>query len=207
MKRFISIAALLLSCSTGVNASDGTTVYYETLSLDLSAGGVTVNAASMAGFGISGTSSITEEVFISSAYTRLTGDIAGFASSMSAWQVGLGYTIHDDLNLKAGSGSQFRTAVGYFSTDIVTKISGTEYSEGDNGTSIGANYTLALGEAVSVDATVSGPLEGFEASFGFGGSYKLGAGKIRLAYSSNEETINSVTLKASGYQLGYTFNY
>ena len=84
---------------------------------------------------------------------------------MSAWQVGLGYTIHDDLNLKAGSGSQFRTAVGYYSTDIVTKISGTEYSEGDNGTSIGAKYTLALGEAVSVDATVSGPLEGFEASF------------------------------------------
>jgi hypothetical protein len=207
MKRFLSMAALLMSCSTGVNASDSTTVYYETLSLDLSAGGVSANAASMTGFGISGTSSITEEVFISSAYTRLTGDIVGFASTMSGWQLGLGYTIHDDLNLKAGTGSQFRTGVGYYSTDIVTEISGTGYSESDNGTMIGVNYTLALGEAVSVDATVSGPLEDFEAQFGFGGSYKVGAGKIRLAYSSNEETINSVTLKASGYQLGYTFNY
>ena len=207
MKRFLSITALLMSCSTGVNASDGTTVYYETLSLDLSAGGVSANAASMTGFGISGTSSITEEVFISSAYTRLTGDIVGFASTMSGWQLKLGYTIHDDLNLKAGTGSQFRTGVGYYSTDIVTKISGTKYSESDNGTMIGVDYTLALGEAVSVDATVSGPLEDFKAQFGFGGSYKVGAGKIRLAYSSDEETINSVTLKASGYQLGYTFNY
>lgn len=207
MKRFILLAALQIACSTGVNASDRTTVYYETLSIDLSAGGATVNAASMTGFGISSTSSLSEDVFISSSYTRLSGDIVGFPSSQSAWQLGVGYTIHDDLNLKAGTGSQLRTGFGYYSSSLDARISGTDYSESDSGAIIGVNYDIALGEAVSLDATLSGPLENFEVSFGIGGSYKVGAGKIRLAYTSNEDAIEGVTVKSSGYQLGYTFNY
>ena len=61
MKHFIPFVASLAICSTAVSASDTATIYYQTLSIDLSVGAASVKAADMTGMGIAGTIPIDEE--------------------------------------------------------------------------------------------------------------------------------------------------
>ena len=207
MKHFIPFVASLVICSTAVSASDTATIYYETLSIDLSVGAASVKAADMTGMGIGGTIPIDENLFLVGSYSKVKGDILTLSSSLSVTTFGLGYHLFNDLDLEAGTGSKLSTLLSYNSSKIKVKVGSTEYSGTDTGTLVGLGYTTALGENFSADLSFNGLVDDFKPAYTLGASYKVGSGAIRAAYSATEEVVEGVTIKASGWNLGYSFVY
>jgi len=209
MIRVTGLALFVASSFFALNAKadENTNVYYSSLDLDLTAGGTTVEAADLTGFGVTSSLSLSESTAIIFDYSRLTGNVATFASTMTGMNVIFSYDIYDALSYQNGSGSRLRAGIGYGSQKLTTKIGGTNYSDTEKGALIVANFDAAVSENVSIGASVAGQLKNFDPTFGVGVGYKVGGGKITAAYSTNSETIGGVKITASGFNIGYAFEY
>ena len=204
--KIVLILALSLT-ALQANADDTTSVYYSSMDIDVSAGLSTVKAADLDGFGITSSFSLSDRVSIIGDYTRLTGTVLSFPSTMTGIQAIVAYDLFNDLSLIEGTGSRLRAGIGYISQKVTIKVSSTEYRESSKGATLGANFEAALSEDISIDASVSGLLKDFDPTIGIGASYRVGSGKIRASYSAKEETIGLVKIKVSGFNIGYTFEY
>ena len=112
---------------------------------------------------------------------------------------GVGLNLINDLDRKAGTGSNLRTAVGYVKSDLGTLSA--------NNTLVGINYDIALAEKVSMDATFSGVLDDFNPEYGIGVAYSLGNGDLFARYSFTEDNISGVKLEETGINIGYSLNF
>jgi len=203
----IALIATLSISAFQAKADESTNFYYASMDVDLTAGSTTVKAAELTGFGISSSLSLSETTSVIFDYSKLTGNVVTFASTLTGMNVILSYDIHNDLSYANGSGSRLRAGIGYGSQKLTTKIGSTEYSDTQKGALIGANYDVAISDNVSISASVSGQLKNFDPTFGVGAGYKLGDGKITASYSTNSETIGSVKVTVSGFNIGYAFEY
>ena len=209
MIRVTGIALFVASSFFALNAKadEYTNFYYSSLDIDLTAGSTTVKAADLTGFGVTSSLPLSESMAIAFDYSRLTGNVVTFASTLTRMNVIFGYDIYDNLSYQNGSGSRLRAGIGYGSQKLTTKIGSTEYSGTEKGALIGANFDVAVSENVSVSASVAGQLKNFDPTFGVGVGYKVGGGKITAAYSTNSETVSGVKITASGFNIGYAFEY
>ena len=209
MIRFPTLALVLaLSLSAlHARADEYTNIYYSSLSVDLTAGSTTVKAADLTGFGVTSSLPLSESTAIVFDYSRLTGNVLTFASTMTGMNVILAYDIFDDLSYQNGSGSRLRAGIGYGSQKLTTKIGSTKYSDTQKGALIGANFDVAVSEDVSISASVTGQLKKFDPTFGVGVGYKVGGGKITASYSTKTDKIGAVKVTTSGFNIGYAFEY
>jgi hypothetical protein len=89
MIRVTGLALFVASSFFALNAKadENTNVYYSSLDLDLTAGGTTVEAADLTGFGVTSSLSLSESTAIIFDYSRLTGNVATFASTLTGMNV------------------------------------------------------------------------------------------------------------------------
>ena len=205
--RNIAFATFAVLAATNVKADESLTIFYATTDIDLSAGGTTIKAADLDGFGLAASLALSEDVSLLLGYTSLKGDVLTFASTLSSMDLSLAYDIHNDLSFKEGSGTRLRAGIGYGSTKLETKIGAITFSDSVKGAILGANFEAAISEKISVKASVAGMLKDFKPTYGIGGAYKVGGGKVTLGYSAQEEKVAGVTIKGSGFNIGYTFDY
>lgn len=204
---------ILLLTITGIlagavaNADTKTSLSYVSSNTDLTSGSVTA-ALDMDGFAIGTSIDITEQFFLTGSYQKMTGTLSAALSGTTivsgnldydSMTFGVGLNLINDLDRKAGTGSNLRTAVGYVKSDLGTLST--------NNTLVGINYDIALAEKVSMDTTFSGVLDDFNPAYGIGVAYSLGNGDLFARYSFTEDNISGVKLEETGINIGYSLNF
>ena len=207
MKKILSLTAIGILAGTVANADTKTSLSYVSSSTDLTSGSVTA-ALDMDGFAIGTSIDITEQFFLTGSYQKMTGTLSAALSGTTilsgnldydSMTFGVGLNLINDLDRKAGTGSNLRTAVGYVKSDLGTLSA--------NNTLVGINYDIALAEKVSMDATFSGVLDDFNPAYGIGVAYSLGNGDLFERYSFTEDNISGVKLEETGINIGYSLNF
>ena len=207
MKKILSLTAIGILAGTVANADTKTSLSYVSSSTDLTSGSVTA-ALDMDGFAIGTSIDITEQFFLTGSYQKMTGTLSAALSGTTilsgnldydSMTFGVGLNLINDLDRKAGTGSNLRTAVGYVKSDLGTLSA--------SNTLVGINYDIALAEKVSMDATFSGVLDDFNPEYGIGVAYSLGNGDLFARYSFTEDNISGVKLEETGINIGYSLNF
>ena len=204
MQKLLSLAVIGMVLSSSANAESKTSFSYISTSTDLTYSTAKI-ALDMDGFAIGTSIDITEQFFLTGSYQKMTGTLSAALSGTTivsgnldydSMTFGVGLNLINDLDRKAGTGSNLRTAVGYVKSDFGTLSA--------NNTLVGINYDIALAEKVSMDATFSGVLDDFNPAYGIGVAYSLGNGDLFARYSFTEDNIAGVKYEETGINIGYS---
>ena len=207
MQKLLSLAVIGMVVSSSANAESKTSFSYISTSTDLTYSTAKI-ALDMDGFAIGTSIDITEQFFLTGSYQKMTGTLSAALSGTTilsgnldydSMTFGVGLNLINDLDRKAGTGSNLRTAVGYVKSDLGTLSA--------NNTLVGINYDIALAEKVSMDATFSGVLDDFNPAYGIGVAYSLGNGDLFARYSFTEDNIAGVKYEETGINIGYSLNF
>ena len=207
MKKILLFTTIGILAGTVANADSKTSLSYVSSSADLTSGSATA-ALDMDGFALGASIDITEQIFLTGSYQKMSGTLSAALSGTTivsgnldydSITFGVGLNLINDLDRQAGTGSNLRTAIAYSKSDLGTLSA--------NNTLVGINYDIALAEKVSMDATFSGVLDDFNPAYGIGVAYSLGNGDLFARYSFTEDTISGIKYEETGISIGYSLNF